>query len=401
MDKINNQQNNFLPEGSSRVIGRDAQRINILVGYAVSQAVKSTLGPKGMDKMLVSEMGDIIITNDGATILQEMNIEHPAGKMIVEIAKTQDKEVGDGTTTSVVIAGELLKKANELLDQDIHATTIINGYKMAASKSIQLLYDVAEDVKMDDVKSLEKIASISMGSKTIGSGDTKDFLAKLVVSAVTQVAEKSNSKIIIDKDYIKLEKKEGSDVDQTSLINGVLVDKEIVNAGMPKKIENAKIALVDAAFEIEKTETEAKININTPEQMTAFLEQEEKMLKDMVEKIVKVKANVVFCQKGIDDVAQHYMSKHGIMACRRVKKSDMEKLAKATGAKIVTTLEDLSESDLGNAGIVDERKVAGEQMTFVEKCKNPKAVTLLVRGSTNHVVDETERAIVDAIGAFR
>ncbi len=399
MDKINNQQNNFLPEGSSRVIGRDAQRINILVGYAVSQAVKSTLGPKGMDKMLVSEMGDIIITNDGATILQEMNIEHPAGKMIVEIAKTQDKEVGDGTTTSVVIAGELLKKANELLDQEIHATTIINGYKMAASKTIQFLYDVAEDVKMDDVKSLEKIASISMGSKTIGSGDTKDFLAKLVVSAVIQVAEKSNSKIIIDKDYIKLEKKEGSDVDQTSIINGVLVDKEIVHAGMPKKIENAKIALIDAAFEIEKTETEAKININTPEQMTAFLEQEEKMLKDMVEKIVKVKANVVFCQKGIDDVAQHYLAKHGIMACRRVKKSDMEKLAKATGAKIVTTLEDLSDSDLGNAGIVDERKVAGEQMTFVEKCKNPKAVTILVRGSTNHVVDETERAIVDAIGA--
>ncbi len=399
MDKINNQQNSFLPEGSSRVLGKEAQRINILVGYAVSQAVKSTLGPKGMDKMLVSEMGDIIITNDGATILQEMNIEHPAGKMIVEIAKTQDKEVGDGTTTSVVIAGELLKKASELFDQDIHATTIINGYKMAASKSIQALYDIAEDVKMDDVKTLEKIASVSMGSKTIGSGDTKDFLAKLVVSAVTQVAEKNGSKTVIDKDYIKMEKKEGSDVDQTSVISGVLVDKEIVHAGMPKKTENARIALVDAAFEIEKTETEAKININTPEQMTAFLEQEEKMLKDMVEKIVKVKANVVFCQKGIDDVAQHYMAKHGIMACRRVKKSDMEKLAKATGAKIVTTLEDLTDSDLGHAGLVDERKVAGEQMTFVEKCKNPKAVTLLIRGSTNHVVDETERAIVDAIGA--
>lgn len=399
MDKINNQQNNFLPEGSSRVIGRDAQRINILVGYAVSQAVKSTLGPKGMDKMLVSEMGDIVITNDGATILQEMNIEHPAGKMIVEIAKTQDKEVGDGTTTSVVIAGELLKKALELFDQDIHASTIINGYKMAATKSIQLLYEIAEDVKLDDIKTLEKIASISMGSKTIGSGDTKDFLAKLVVSAVTQVAEKVNSKTVIDKDYIKIEKKEGADVDQTSIINGVLVDKEVVHTGMPKKIENAKIALIDAAFEIEKTETEAKININTPEQMTAFLEQEEKMLKDMVEKIVKVKANVVFCQKGIDDVAQHYMAKHGIMACRRVKKSDIEKLAKATGAKIVTTLDDLTESDLGHAGIVEERKVSGEQMTFVEKCKNPKAVTLLIRGSTNHVVDETERAIVDAIGA--
>jgi len=399
MDKISNQQNNFLPEGSSRVIGRDAQRVNILVGYAVSQAVKSTLGPKGMDKMLVSEMGDIIITNDGATILQEMNIEHPAGKMIVEIAKTQDKEVGDGTTTSVVIAGELLKKANELLDQDIHATTIINGYKMAANKCIQLLYEIAEDVKMEDVKSLEKIASVSMGSKTIGSGETKDFLAKLVVSAVTQVAEKNNSNITIDKDYIKIEKKEGADVNQTAIINGVLVDKEIVNPGMPKKIQNAKIALIDAAFEIEKTETEAKININTPEQMTAFLEQEEKMLKDMVEKIVKVKANVVFCQKGIDDVAQHYMAKHGIIACRRVKKSDMEKLSKATGAKIVTTLEDLTEADLGNAGLVEERKIAGEQMTFVEKCKNPKAVTILVRGSTNHVVDETERAIVDAIGA--
>ncbi len=392
-------QQNVLPEGSTRVLGKDAQRTNIAVGYLVAQAVKSTLGPRGMDKMLVSELGDIIITNDGATILKEMNIGHPAGKMMVEIAKTQDSEVGDGTTTAVVIAGELLRKASDLLDNDIHASTIINGYKLATARAITELGAIGEPIKIADKENLQKIASVAMGSKTIGVGTGKDVLAKLVVDAVMQVAEQRDGKTIIDKDYVKLEKKKGGDVLQTQLINGVLVDKEVVHPGMPKKLSNVKIALLDVALEIEKTEVDARINISSPEQMTAFLEQEEKMLKAMADKVVKSGASALFCQKGIDDVAQHYLAKAGILTCRRVKKSDMEKLSRATGGRIVTTIDDLSIKDLGHAGSVEERKVAGEQMTFVEQCKDPKAVTLLVRGSTDHIVDEAERAIVDAIGA--
>jgi thermosome len=384
-----------------RILGRDAQRTNIAVAYAVASAVKTTLGPRGMDKMMVSDMGDIVITNDGATILNEMNVEHPAAKMMVEIAKTQDEEVGDGTTTAVVLSGELLKNALDLLDQDIHASTIINGYKSAASKAIEELYSVAETVGLKDTETLEKIASVSMGSKTVSSGEAQGFLAKMVVSAVTQVAEHKDGKISVDKDYIKLEKKQGGDVMQTSLINGVLIDKEVVHPGMPKKLENAKIALLDAALEIEKTETDARISITSPDQMTAFLEQEEKMLKQMVDKVAASGANVLFCQKGIDDVAQHYLSKKGILSARRVKKSDMEKLVRATGSRIVTTLEDLGAKDLGHAGLVEERKIAGEQMIFVEKCKDPKSVTILVRGGTQHVVDEAERALVDAIGSVK
>ncbi len=384
-----------------RILGRDAQRTNIAVAYAVASAVKTTLGPRGMDKMMVSDLGDIVITNDGATILNEMNVEHPAAKMMVEVAKTQDEEVGDGTTSAVVLSGELLKNALDLLDQDIHASTIISGYKSAASKAIEELYSVAETVGVKDTSILEKIASVSMGSKTVSAGEAQGFLAKMVVSAVTQVAEHKDGKIFVDKDYIKIEKKQGGDVMQTVLINGVLIDKEIVHPGMPKKLENAKIALLDAALEIEKTETDARISITSPDQMTAFLEQEEKMLKQMVEKVAASGANVLFCQKGIDDVAQHYLSKKGIAAARRVKKSDMEKLVRASGARIVTTLEDLGPKDLGHAGIVEERKIAGEQMIFVEKCKDPKSVTLLVRGGTQHVVDEADRALVDAIGAVK
>ena len=384
-----------------RILGRDAQRTNIAVAYAVASAVKTTLGPRGMDKMMVSDLGDIVITNDGATILNEMNVEHPAAKMMVEVAKTQDEEVGDGTTSAVVLSGELLKNALDLLDQDIHASTIISGYKSAASKAIEELYSVAETVGAKDTSILEKIASVSMGSKTVSAGEAQGFLAKMVVSAVTQVAEHKDGKIFVDKDYIKIEKKQGGDVMQTVLINGVLIDKEIVHPGMPKKLENAKIALLDAALEIEKTETDARISITSPDQMTAFLEQEEKMLKQMVEKVAASGANVLFCQKGIDDVAQHYLSKKGIAAARRVKKSDMEKLVRASGARIVTTLEDLGPKDLGHAGIVEERKIAGEQMIFVEKCKDPKSVTLLVRGGTQHVVDEADRDLVDAIGAVK
>ncbi len=397
MAQIHGQQ--VIPEGSNRVMGRDAQRVNIAVGYTIAQLIKTTLGPRGMDKMLVSELGDLTITNDGATILKEMNIEHPAGKMMVEIAKTQDSEVGDGTTTSVVIAGELLRKASDLLDNDIHASTIVNGYKLATARALQELENVGEAVKINDKELLEKIASVAMGSKSVGVGKGKDYLAKLVVQAVEQVAEQRGDKVILDKDYIKLEKKKGGDIFQTQLINGVLVDKEVVHPGMPKMLKNARIALLDVALEIEKTEVDARINISSPEQMSAFLEQEEKMLKQMVDKVVKSGANVLFCQKGIDDVAQHYLSKAGILTCRRVKKSDVEKLARATGGRIVTTLEDLSAKDLGSAGLVEERKIAGEQMVFAEECKDPKAVTILVRGSTDHIVDEAERAVVDAIGA--
>ena len=399
--QLGGQQVIMLPEGSNRIIGRDAQRTNIAVGYAVASAIKSTLGPRGMDKMMVSELGDIVITNDGATILKEMNVEHPAAKMMVEIAKTQDEEAGDGTTSAVVVAGELLKKSIDLLDQDVHASTIIRGYKLASARAITLLGELSEKVTTKDKARLEEIAQISMGSKTVTSGDTNGVLAKLVVNAVLQVAEEKNGKTTVDKDYIKIEKKQGGDVSQTTLINGVLVDKEIVHPGMPKMLNNAKIALLDTALEIEKTETDARISITSPEQMTAFLEQEEKMLRDMVDKVAKSGATALFCQKGIDDVAQHYLSKKGILACRRVKKSDMEKLARATGARVVTTLEDLSSKDLGHAGVVEERKIAGEQMTFVEKCKEAKAVTIFVRGGTEHVVDEAERAMVDGIGAVR
>ena len=396
---LEGQQIMVLPEGSNRILGRDAQRTNIAVAYAVANIIRTTLGPKGMDKMLVSELGDIVITNDGATILEEMNVEHPAAKIMVEIAKTQDKEVGDGTTTAVMIAGMLLKKAGDLLDQDIHASTIVNGYDLAAKKSNEILGKLATKVDIKDTATLEKIASIAMGSKSIGVGASKGNLAKLVVKAVTQVAEKKGETYVVDDELIKLEKKSGGDINDTALIQGVLVDKEIVHQGMPKNIKNAKIALIDCALEIEKTEVDAKIEITSPDQMQAFLANEEKMLKDMVEKIAASGANMVFCQKGIDDVAQHYLNKRGIAAVRRVKKSDMEKLQRATGAKMATTLDDLSSKDLGFAGDINEKSIAGEKMVFVENCKDAKSVTIFVRASTEHVVSEGERAIVDAIGA--
>lgn len=397
--QVSGQESYIMAEGSQRVLGRDAMRINIAIGYAVATIIKTTLGPKGMDKMLVSDLGDIVITNDGATILEEMNVEHPAAKLMVEIAKTQDKEVGDGTTTSVVIAGNLLKKAGDLLDQNIHPTTIIKGYELASKRAEEILKKISGKVGPDDIQTLQKIALISMGSKGIGSDLEKSKIADLVVKAVKQVSEKKDGKITIDIDLIKIEKKAGGEVMDTELISGVLVDKEVVHPGMPKEIKNAKIALVDAALEIEKTETDAKIEITDPSQMEAFLKQEEKMLKDMVKKISDTGANVVFCQKGIDEIAQHYLAKAGIMAIRRVKKSDMEKLSRATGAKIASSLDDLTSNDLGFAGIVYEKKIAGEAMVFVEKCKDPKSVTIFVRGGTDHVVSEVERAVKDAIGA--
>lgn len=388
----------ILPEGAQRILGRDAQRTNIMVAKAIANAVRSTLGPKGMDKMLVDEMGDITITNDGATILGEMSIEHPAGKMLVEVAKTQDDETGDGTTTAVVVAGELLKKAENLLDQEIHPTLIINGYKMAEEKAIEYLGAVSDTISMADDVNLKKVAVVSMSSKGT-PGRSRDKLADIIVKAVKQVAEKRDNTVVIDEDYIKIEKKEGGELDDSVLINGVVVDKERVHSSMPRVVKNAKIALLDVALEIKETETDAEIRITSPDQLQAFLNQEEKMLRDMAEKIIKSGANVVFCQKGIDDNAQHYLAKAGIFAARRVKKSDMDKLARASGAIVVTNLNDLTAKDLGASEQVEEKKIGGESMTFVEGCKDSKAVTILIRGGTKHVVDEAERAVVDGIGA--
>jgi thermosome len=387
----------ILPEGTLRSVGKDAQRNNIAAAKAVGDTVKTTLGPKGMDKMLVDSIGDIVITNDGVTILEEMEIEHPVAKMMVEIAKTQNEEVGDGTTTAVILAGELLKKAEELLEQEIHPTVITRGYKIAKDEALKILEEIARPIDISDKETLQKIALTSMSGKSVERASP--FLADIVVQAVSEVAQKENGKIVIDSDDIKREKKHGGSAEETELIKGIVIDKEVVHPGMPKKIENAKIALLDVALEVKETETDAEIRITSPEQMQAFLETEQKMLKTMVEKIVASGATAVLCQKGIDDVAQHYLSKKGIIAARRVKKSDMEKLAKATGGRIVSNLEDLSVEDLGYSKIVEEEKIAGEAMIFVRECKNPKAVTILVRGSTQHVVDEIDRSIEDAVGA--
>jgi len=397
--QVSGEQVYVLPEGAQRVLGRDAMRVNIAIGYAVANIVKTTLGTKGMDKMLVSDLGDIVITNDGATILEEMNVDHPAAKLMVEIAKTQDKEVGDGTTTSVVLAGNLLYRAGELIGQGIHPTVIIKGFELASSKADKVLDSVSGPVGSKDKEILSKIALVSMGSKGIGSDDEKAKIGQLVTDAVMQVSQEVDGKSRVDLDFIKIEKKAGGEVMDTELIRGVLVDKEIVHAGMPKTIKDAKLLLLDSALEIEKTEVDAKIEITSPENLEAFLQQEEKMMKEMVEKIAASGANVVFCQKGIDDLVQHYLSKRKISAVRRVKKSDMEKLARATGAPVVSSLDDLKAEDLGFAGMIEERKISGEAMVFVEKCKDPKSVTIFVRGGTDHVVSEVERAVVDARGA--
>lgn len=380
----------ILPEGTTRNLGRDAQRNNILAGKVLAETVRTTLGPKGMDKMLVDGLGDIVVTNDGVTILKEMDIEHPAAKMLVEVAKTQEDEVGDGTTTAVIIAGELLKRSEELLDQEIHPTIIALGYRQAAQKAIELLDQISIDA--DDKDTLLKVAMTAMTGK--GTEKAREPLAELIVGAVSQVVEDGK----VDSEQIKIESKDGAAIEDSELVSGVIIDKEKVHPGMPSEINGAKIALVNSAIEVKETEVDAEIRITDPVQMQAFIEQEENMIKEMVDELVAAGANVLFCQKGIDDLAQHYLSKAGILATRRVKKSDMEKLAKATGAKIVTNIEDLSADDLGDAGLVAEDKVSGDDMIFVKECKDPKAVTLLLRGSTSHVVDEIERAVEDAIG---
>ncbi len=386
----------ILPEGAFREQGRSAQRNNISAAKQVAEAIKTTLGPRGMDKMLVDSLGDVTITNDGATIVTEMKVEHPAAKMIVEVAKTQDDEVGDGTTTAVIFAGELLKNAEVLLDQGIHSTIIARGYRMAANKSYGILNNIGKIITINDREILIKIAETAMTGKS--AEVAKEGLADLAVDAVTQIAENENGKITVDQDNIKVEKKVGAATSDTELIKGVIIDKERVHSGMPKVVKNAKIALIDKALEIEKTETDAKIQITDPMQLQAFIDQEESMIKRMVEKVIASGATVVFCQKGIDDLAQHYLSKQGIFAARRVKKSDMEKLAKATDARMVTNLDDLSAEDLGSADEVVEEKISGDAMTFVRGCKDPKAVSILVRGGTEHVIDEVERAVTDALG---
>ncbi len=384
-----------LPEGTLRQMGKGAQIGNIDAAKKIANAVRTTLGPKGMDKMLVDSIGDIVITNDGATILDEMEIQHPAAKMMVEVAKTQEDEVGDGTTTAVVIAGELLKKAEDLLDQDIHPTLIIKGFRMARAQALKVLNKIGKPVEQRDTDTLEGIAMTAMTGK--GSEAAKESLAKLAVESVKTVAERENGETVIDTDNIKFEKKTGGSLDDTSLIRGLVIDKEKTHPGMPSSVKNAKIALIDAALEIKETETEAEIRITDPKQLQAFVEQEGSMLKEMVDKVVKSGANVIFCQKGIDDIAQHYLSKKDIFAVRRVKQSDMEVLAKATGAKIISNLDEISAGDLGKAGLVQEKKIAGEEMVFVRECPDPKAVSILIRGGTEHVVDEAERAMTDAV----
>ncbi len=390
---MTNQQPIFiLSEGSQRTVGRDAQRNNIMAAKLVAETVRTTLGPKGMDKMLVDSVGDIVVTNDGVTILEEMQIEHPVAKMIVEVAKTQENVVGDGTTTAVILAGELLKNAESLLDKEVHPTVIAKGYRLAAEKAQEILNKIAENINEKDLDLLKKIASTAMTGK--GAEVAKEHLSELTVKAVIQVLENGE----VDLDDIKLEKKVGDGTEDSELVQGIILDKERVHPAMPKIVKNAKIALLDVALEIKNTETDAKIQITNPDQLQMFVDQEEKMLKDMVDKIVKSEANVVICQKGIDDVAQYFLAKNNIYAVRRVKKEDMEKLARATGASIVSNLKDLSAKDLGKAGVVENKKIRDEEMTYITECKNPKAVTILIKGGTEHVTSEVERAMKDALG---
>ncbi len=385
----------ILKEGTKRETGKEAMRNNIAAARAIADAVRSTLGPRGMDKMLVDSLGDVVITNDGVTILKEIDVEHPAAKMMVEVAKTQDSEVGDGTTTAVVLAGELLKNAEALLEQNVHPTVIASGYRHAAEKAKEILEEIAKPISIDDEETLKKIAATALSSKSASMA--KDLLSEIAVKAVKKVAEERDGKYFVDMDSIQIVKKQGGAIDDTELIEGMIIDKEKVHPGMPSRVKDAKIALINMALEVKKPEIDANIQIKDPAMVRAFLDEEEKILKGMVEKIKASGANVVLCQKGIDDMAQHFLAKEGIYAVRRVKKSDMEKLSKATGAKIVTSLDDLTSEELGHAELVEQRKIGDDNMTFVIGCENPKAVSILVRGGTEHVVDEVERSLKDAL----
>ena len=384
----------ILKEGTKRDKGKDAQFNNIAAARTISDAVRSSLGPRGMDKMLVDSMGDVVITNDGVTILKEIDVQHPAAKMLVEVAKTQDQEVGDGTTTSVILAGELLKKAVDMVDANVHPTIIASGYRLANAEAQKILIDISKKVSYDDDKLLKQIAEVSMNSKQVNA--SKYFFSDLVVDAVKTIAEKTKDGYTVDLNNIQTVKKTGSSMDETELVKGLIIDKEPVHSAMPKSIKNPKIALIDAAFEVKKTEIDAKIQITDPSKLNDFLLEEENMLRRMVEKVKEVGANVVFCQKGIDDLAQHFLAKEGIYAARRVKKSDMEKLAASTGANIINKISELDKSDLGAAGLVEVKKVGDNDMTYVSDLKDAKSVTILIRGGTKHVVDEIERSLIDA-----
>ena len=390
----------LLREGTNETKGNQAQRNNITAAKAIAEIVRTSLGPRGMDKMLVNNLGDVTITNDGATILKEIDVQHPAAKMMVEISKATDNEVGDGTTSTVVLAGSLLSKAEELIAKDVHPTVIVDGYRMASEKAIEILKNASTKVDPTDRQILGKIARTSMASKLVSVNS--EPLSKIVVDAVVAVSEKANdNNLKVDVDNIKVEKKAGGSIEDTKLIQGIVLDKEVVHSAMPKRIEEAKIALLNAALEIEKTEMSAEIRISDPQQMHMFLEEENRMLKSMADKISSSGANVLLCQKGIDDLAQHYLAKEGILAVRRVKESDMNNLAKATGARVLSNVDELSADDLGYAKLVEERKVETDKWVFVEGCKNPKAVSVLIRGGSQRVVDEAERSVHDAVMAVK
>ena len=384
-----------LREDTQRSKGRDARKSNMLAAQIIAEVLKTTLGPRGMDKMLIDSLGDITITSDGATVLDEIDVQHPAAKMMIEIAKTQDKEVGDGTTTAVLLAGELLKKASELLEDNIHPSIIIIGYRKAAEKALETLEGVSKDVDLEDRETLMKLANTSMRSKAVSSA--RDHLSGIVIDAIKQIVEKRDGTIIADVDNVQIVKKEGQSLTETQLVKGIIVDKEVVHDGMPKKIKDAKIALLDTPLEVKKTEFDAEIRITSPDSIQAFLDQESEMLKRKVDQVVATGANVLFCQKGIDDMSQHYLAKAGVLSARRVKKSDMEKLAKATGGKVVNNLADLKKSDLGVCGVVEEKKVGNDKMIFVEECKDPQAVAIFIRAGLERMIDEAERSLNDAL----
>jgi len=385
----------ILKEGATQTKGKDAQKNNITAAKLIAEVVRSSLGPRGMDKMLVDSLGDVTVTNDGATILKEIDVQHPAAKMMVEVAKSVDNEVGDGTTSAVVLAGALIEKAEQLISKDVHPTIIVDGYRKSATKVIEILNNMAQKVSNNDKEQLIKIARTSMQTKLVSKDS--EALSELVVNAILQVSEQSDSGFKVDIDDVKVEKKAGGSLRDTRMIRGIVLDKEVVHGGMPKRIEKGKIALINSALEIEKTEFDAKINISSPDQMKMFLDEENKMLKGMVDKIIGIGANVVICQKGIDDIAQHYLAKANILTVRRVKESDMTKLSRATGASIVTNIEDLTAKDLGFADLVEERKVETDKWVFIEGCKHPKSVTVLIRGGSQRVVDEADRSIHDAL----
>jgi thermosome len=389
----------IMKEGTQRTRGKDAMENNISAAIVIAEAVRTSLGPRGMDKMLVDQFGDVVITNDGATILKEIDVQHPAAKMMVEVAKTQDSEVGDGTTTSVILTGELLKRAKKLLEQKIHPTVITEGFRKAAEKAVQILDNMSIKSGIDDKEGLKNAAMTCMGSKIVS--ESREQLAELCIGAIEAIAEQIDGKWVADIDKVQIQKKEGDSIDDTKLIKGIILDKEVVNPGMPKTVRDAKILLIQTALEIEKTEFDSKLQITSPDQIQQFLDEEERMLRNMVDKIVNSGANVVICQKGIDDMAQHFLAKKGILAVRRVKKSDLEKLSKATGGMIYTDFDDITPEKLGYAGLVEERKIMSDSWIFIEECKDPKSVVILIRGGTELIVDEVDRSIHDALCVIR